>query len=184
MSLLTELKSSTRSEHDSIERSLNLLDPEMSLEKYQDILKRFFGFYASVEPELGRYPAVMGEDHLKTPVLKRDLLYFRVDPDSVKKLPTESFTVKNIEEAIGMLYVLEGSSLGAQVLSRHFERELKVSPGKGLDFFSGHGAETMPRWLRFKEKLETLGSELDHSRIIVSAKKTFNLLENWLTSTL
>lgn len=181
MSLLTELKSSTQSEHDSIEASLNLMDPEMTLEKYKSMLSRFYGFYAAVEPELEKFASLPLEK--RAPVLEKDLGFFNISPSSIEKLPPSSFSLEKMEDALGMLYVLEGSSLGAQVLSRHFEEKLKVQKGKGLDFFFGHGRETMPRWLVFKDKLEALGSELKRDSIIVSAKKTFSLLESWLTST-
>jgi heme oxygenase len=50
--------------------------------------------------------------------------------------------------------VLEGSSLGAQVISRHYRETLGLSPDHGLRYFTGYGEETGSRWRSFLACLE------------------------------
>jgi heme oxygenase len=49
-------------------------------------------------------------------------------------------------ELAGVLYVIEGSTLGGQVITRQLQTSLQVSPSQGARFFHGHGDQTMARW--------------------------------------
>ena len=53
-----------------------------------------------------------------------------------------------------MFYVLEGSTLGSQLLAAHFERLLAVRPHEGGTFFSGYGAATGSMWRAFRERAD------------------------------
>jgi heme oxygenase len=43
--LLLRLKDETRDVHESLERDLDLLRPDLTLERYQSVVERFYGFY-------------------------------------------------------------------------------------------------------------------------------------------
>lgn len=178
---MAELKSATRPEHDSIEKRLNLMDSHMDLDQYRFLLERFYGVYARLVPELTQFEIDTTPEVTRLESLKRDLAFLNSSLSEIEIPPPSHFSPQNLEEALGMLYVLRGSSLGALVLSNHFQRTLKVSKGKGLDFFTGDAEETMPRWKKFKDNLEKISQQLDQDSIIVSAKRTFSLLENWLS---
>jgi heme oxygenase len=51
-----------------------------------------------------------------------------------------------VAEALGCLYVLEGSTLGGQIVLRRARAALDVTPDRGGSFFHGHGARTGSMW--------------------------------------
>ncbi|MBA2965556.1 MULTISPECIES: biliverdin-producing heme oxygenase [Ramlibacter] len=56
-------------------------------------------------------------------------------------------------EALGSLYVLEGSALGGQVIAAQVQRHLGLRPEHGLAYFHGGGAGTAARWRAFQRLL-------------------------------
>lgn len=84
---------------------------------------------------------------------------------------------------LGRMYVMEGSTLGGQLLSRHVEQQLGFDPGKGDSYFVGYGEATGERWREFKKLLEAL-PESDADAVIASAQNMFQLFgESMRTST-
>jgi hypothetical protein len=57
--------------------------------------------------------------------------------------------VQTMAAAIGVQYVLEGSSLGGQILSRQLKNALGFTSHHGGCFFAGYGDETSARWKNF-----------------------------------
>jgi heme oxygenase len=52
--------------------------------------------------------------------------------------------------AVGAQYVLEGSSLGGQFLSRQLFDRLQLTPERGGAYFAAYGAATGRRWQAFR----------------------------------
>jgi heme oxygenase (biliverdin-IX-beta and delta-forming) len=52
-------------------------------------------------------------------------------------------------ETIGMLYALEGSTLGGRIVARLLHRHLGLTATNGAAYFSGHGDATEARWQVF-----------------------------------
>ncbi|NVB43024.1 biliverdin-producing heme oxygenase [Pseudenhygromyxa sp. WMMC2535] len=76
--------------------------------------------------------------------------------------------------ALGVAYVLEGSTLGSQVLRRR--------PGLDtLRYLEGYGEATGPMWLALIERLEREGRDRAAREAIVDgAASTFDDLHSWL----
>ena len=81
---------------------------------------------------------------------------------------------------LGSLYVLEGATLGGQILSRHFVTQFNLSCRQGCSFFAGYGSETGRRWRAFCELLNSYSSPDGDAVIVQSAIQTFRCFENWL----
>lgn len=178
MSILVLLKEGTRIQHDKLETDLNLLRSDLTIEDYVELLKRFYGIYKPLEPLLN-VPA----DRLKTSHLEKDLAYFKVDPETIPlcdSLPVLS----SKSHSYGVRYVLEGSTLGGQVLTRHFKEIFHTSPDSGCFFFSGYGAETINKWKYFQNELIDFSSTNDYTPeiLVESARDTFRLFHRWLIS--
>jgi heme oxygenase len=89
--------------------------------------------------------------------------------------------LSGIEELAGCLYVLEGASLGGQVIAPVLQRQLGLAKDRGLSFFIGDAAGTPARWRLVLDSLELLaraGAETD--RIISSACATFLTFARWV----
>jgi heme oxygenase len=81
------------------------------------------------------------------------------------------------------MYVLEGATLGGQILLPHV-RPLLEGNGGGARFFASYGDRVGAMWLAFHDRLETLDrSELARAVVTTSACLTFESLDRWLFDT-
>lgn len=82
--------------------------------------------------------------------------------------------------ALGSLYVLEGSTLGGQVLTRHFRESLGLADSS-LHFFHSHGPLVGKRWKEFCAALETFGAQNGPAQesVIAGAADSFTSVMRW-----
>jgi heme oxygenase len=68
-------------------------------------------------------------------------------------MPARRFLPIRVEDQadlVGALYVIEGATLGGQVISPQIQAgRLGVTPEHGGRFFHGYGEQTTPRWNEF-----------------------------------
>ena len=75
-----------------------------------------------------------------------------------RRSPLAGYDVLTVPRALGALYVLEGSTLGGQVISR------AVAPSLGTDslaFFTGYGSLTAALWSSFVAALDRYDGDAD-----------------------
>lgn len=182
---LSRLRLATRDTHVAIERTLALTEPGLTLDGYQRVLEKFYGYYQPMEEhlQLGRsqladWLDVQGRG--KTPWLTQDLRRFR--PVGAPPLPLcRDLPAMNGPAAyFGCMYVLEGATLGGVIISRHILENLSVSPLSGGRFFHGYGEATGRMWQQFRAGLAAFAeTERDQEAVIASARATFETLRNW-----
>ncbi|MQP67301.1 biliverdin-producing heme oxygenase [Niveispirillum sp. SYP-B3756] len=178
MSLLLErLRQETRPQHEALEKTLDLLSPTLDMARYHAILRRFHAFWRGWQPPthgllVGEPDLLAGRD--RTPLLAADLAHFGLTP-----LPAAApLPLSDAGAALGSLYVLEGSTLGGQLISRHLETRLGLRNGAGYAYFQGYGRQNGPMWAAMRERLArhpAEGSAAD--RLLSGAKQTFSILE-------
>ena len=79
--------------------------------------------------------------------------------------------------AIGMLYVIEGSTLGGRVIYKHIQKTLGYSSENGAAYFAGYGDQTGQFWKNFiGELVEHEKSEGTGEEIIAGANYTFKAI--------
>ena len=169
------LRDGTRVEHDRLEDGLRLTDPALTLERYRAVLARFHGFWAGWEP---RVAAALADDAFLAPrrrlgLLRHDLRALGVVPENLPVCPPPLLHGRG--EAMGSLYVMEGSTLGGRVILKGLER-LGVPP-EARSYFAGHGEATGAMWRAFLERLER---EPDAAAVLRGAKATFQRLGDWM----
>jgi len=77
-------------------------------------------------------------------------------------------------EAFGMLYVLEGSTLGGRIIGREVAARLGLDADRGGRFFHGYGARTGAMWQGFTAALDRLGpTGPDADAAVAAARRTF-----------
>lgn len=184
--LFARLKAETKPAHDSLERKLDLLSPDLSLSDYRRIIEKFFGFYSPVEEAMktSRFAeAYFGR--WKTEILKNDLRDLGMNVQEISELPRclELPPFEQEEHFLGTLYVLEGSTLGGTVLAKHFGPRFHLDHLNGLRFFTVYGAKTAENWNNWRTFSEEYATSrgLDQNIIVSQADKTFTSLEFWLT---
>jgi len=187
VTVLSRLRTETRPQHDAIEAVLDLTSETLTLDAYRRTLERFYGFYLPIESglmKLGGW-AERGLDltqRQKTPLLETDLRFLGVsDPD---KLPicTDLPPHGTVAAAFGCLYVLEGATLGGQVISQKIRNHLSVSPDTGGQFFHGYKEKTGLMWQGFRAAITSCVKPGDEDEVVSAAKETFSKLHQWMSS--
>jgi heme oxygenase len=192
MMLLSRLREETRFAHQQLEGRIDLLERDWSLPFYRVFLQKFYGFYAAIEEPIfahSQWEATGLEvgKRLKTRFLKSDLEFLGLSNDAIANLPlcANAPLASTFPEALGCAYVLEGSTLGGQVITRHLQRELGVGPGSGGTFFASYGVAVGPMWREFIEVLDTYSlDEIQQNAAIHSANATFRAFDAWLQDVL
>jgi heme oxygenase len=116
-------------------------------------------------------------DRRREPLLRRDLSFFASPIDLNHPLLPATPDAASL---LGAMYVMEGSTLGGQLIARHVERVLPLSDGNGSEFFRGHRDQTGPMWKEFCEVLQTRVPESDTPAVIDAAKKMFAAFGTWM----
>lgn len=190
--IMTALKVHTRPQHAQIEENpltSAIMKQEVRLIDYVKLIKKYYGFYKAVEDNFANCPDWRFYDidlfqRQKTQALHEDLYSFGLSNSKIQEIPLcqELPPMKHFAEQWGVMYVLEGATLGGQIISRHIKQKLPISSNRGGKFFEGYGNNTGLMWKRFKESLERY-AELNkdqHEKILESARLTFFYLDKWL----
>lgn len=186
MTILDQIKQQTQDLHDRVEGRMPLMRPDLILEQYQAVLQRLYGFYQPLEERLSACvwsdTTFDPESRQKTPLLVRDLQV--LDPvldwaalPVCGNLPE----VGGPARGLGCAYVLEGSTLGGQIIARHVELTLGLGPDRGTAFFHSYGSDVGARWRAFRQVLLTyLTTPARQDAAIHAARETFQAFERWV----
>jgi heme oxygenase len=182
--VLRLLRTGTAAEHESLERSLDLLDPELDRGRLTDVLTRMHGFWWAAEDGLDDWAARFPADaDAVTWAARRRAGLFAADLDSLGAAPAADAPalppVSGTDAALGRLYVLEGSTLGGTFIDRH----LAGLPGLGgvrLRAFSPYGAQTGAMWHAFRRTTrDRVARGGDPGAMLAEAAATFRSLAEW-----
>lgn len=186
ISLLERLKQETRTSHEDLERRVDILNRLQTAESYRKLLETFYGVYGPLEaaltrciPEIEPWLPDVGK-RMRTAALGRDLGI--LGNNSPEELPLADVPLlSSLAEQFGCLYVLEGSTLGGQIIAREVNSQLHFTPERGCSFFASHGAEIGSMWRRFREAMERYAAahSEQHERIIQAADATFRTFSDW-----
>ena len=106
-------------------------------------------------------------------LLEHDLTLMGVAP-SLATAPAIDLGFLDSEAAAwGSLYVVEGSSLGGQFISKAL-RGADWAPAEGLSYFNPYGRRTAAMWAGFRRTLEARGG--DAALTVEGARATFAAL--------
>lgn len=181
--LLSRLKAETAPFHARIERDLGLA---ADLKSHIRQLEGFYGFLLPFEDQIYYHATAELKHHLttrrKVPSLACDLSYWGYDSTRLKALPCCDALppLDTPAQHLGSLYVIEGSTLGGQVISRHLEQTLGLFGGCGYSYFQGYGSRTVRMWQTFRGFLTDQALQVEEADIIEAACITFRQLHFWL----
>lgn len=162
-SLLAALQAATAAQHDRTESLVPAGDPALDLAGYAGILARFRAAYAPMESALATvaWPAEFDwAPRRKLPLLDADLAWLArqgIDLPTIAAGPALPAPL-SLARAVGTLYVLEGATLGGQVLVRQLAPRLGVDAAGGASFYAGYGARTGAMWKAFGAMAEAWGA--------------------------
>jgi heme oxygenase len=183
-SLLEELRAGTRGAHAQMEAvpALScLLSPDLTMGAYIHALRGLQSFQAGLGTRLrsvltGSLRPLCPDDS-GAQALALDLAWCGA---SRRRPMALGGAVSHVQAALGGVYVLEGSALGARVIGRAVAVSLHVSPGRGGQFFCGATADAArTRWRGLVASLDELGAQMDaagRQRVVAGANAVFNAL--------
>jgi heme oxygenase len=180
------LKIATWSKHEQLEQlpfGNHLAKGTLPLKGYILQLQAYYIIHRELEQACRLQPSlketkIWTEELVKTTLLKADLE--DLGAECLEDMPETQRLVKFIKNSqsldlIGILYVFEGSTMGAVAMYPTICRTYQLSE-KGTRYFKGYGEHTRSHWNAFKENLN-LALEDDEALVkaivIAGAQRTF-----------
>lgn len=188
-SLLEALRTGTALLHIALEKRLPFFSEHLDADGYRRLIQAYYGFYAPMEAALydgdllpeGFEPKL----RVKTPTLVSDLHALGLNDVAINALPrcANLPSLDTPAACLGSAYVLEGATLGGQVLRREMARRLGLGADSGAAFLNVYGAETGRLWKDFLDYLarQPLDAQT-RPRAVDAARSTFSCFEQWLDS--
>lgn len=189
-SILAQLKSQTAHQHQRTEDSVDLMREDFSAEDYKKLLARFYAFYKSFEPKMSdalrENPIELDyENRRNAPRLFGDLKSLGMSETAISEIEScgDLPALDSREKIFGALYVVEGSTLGGQVISRHLKEKFGFDESSGAAFFSGYGKETGAMWKNFREAITVFADGgANRAEIVGAANETFTKIGDCLSA--
>jgi len=183
MSAAQLLKKRTFDAHTRAENILNSkLNSITTYDDYGRMLKMFYGFYQPLEKIISQY---IGREILYDIDERRNSISILTDLKAIGRstgapwLCTDLPNINSTANALGAMYVLEGSTLGGRMISRMLMKNDFVQfDASNLHFFSGYGENTGSKWTNFLFVIDQYGNEAID--MIRTANDTFNCLTKWM----
>jgi len=173
LTFLDQLRANTADSHKNLENlpvSASIMSPNVTAEAYahyltlmRDVIEdtevRIFPLLQNIFPDL--------EQRTKLQLIDADLAFLNA-PKTVSKNPfTENSQPFSIPFAIGILYVVEGSSLGGRFILKNLQSVLGYEEN-GVSYFNGYGNKTGSSWKNFLNVLTDYEEKTNNSGEIIA----------------
>jgi heme oxygenase len=178
---MLELRNGTQDLHNRIEASPYfsvLMKEHVTIADYVHVLDLLSRFYADCEAQL-----YFGISHYfpdlkyipRLPLLNQDLRKLGIIKNDE---PIENITsAPNKAYILGVLYVVEGSTLGGQIISRHLQERLGSRISDAMRFYTLDGKMLPDHWSNVKRLFrENLNDSEEIAQTVCSARAAFNSL--------
>jgi heme oxygenase len=176
--ILQALRLETRPSHDQLEQ--NAFNQQLTAGTITEaatthFLTQMYGFLAPYEARLRQQH--LGPDwEVGTRQRAHLILEDLAQPASALALCPDMPPLGTWPQLLGAMYVVEGSTLGGQVIAR----QLAKADIPQRTYFSGYGERTGPLWKAFCQLLAQEATPANEAEIVQSASHTFQKLEAWL----
>ena len=184
MTLLERLRIETRPAHDRIEAAVDFPRLAASPEAYRRLLCRFYGFHQVWEEEAAALApdGALFQRRCKTHLLAKDLAALGMTLQEIIHLPRcrPLMPLPAPAAVLGSMYVIEGSTLGGAIIAREVERSLGLTAETGCAYFRSYGRDTARMWKSFGAALLAASSPDTDDLIVETARRTFDVMHDWL----
>jgi heme oxygenase (biliverdin-IX-beta and delta-forming) len=190
MVLMETLKERTDVHHrniESVKRFSRVFAEDYQLDEYKKLLEKFYGFYKPLEDQFVAHQSEMSpldfNPRKKVHLIVSDLKTLGYSQGDIDALPlcTQLPNTSTLARMMGCFYVLEGSTMGGQMISKQLAKTFEFAPGEGVVFYACYGKDTMVMWKGFKEYVnEHYSTETDLDDISQAAGETFEALGRWM----
>jgi heme oxygenase len=190
LDIMGRLRIEIRSAHEQLEAlpfSKALLAETLPLSLYVGQLEAYLPIHRALEKHGKNHSdsairAVWREDMCRVPLLMDDLAQFNAEmPTAAVQLATTDFVhfiedmaLKNSVGLLGILYVFEGSTLGARLITPRLQSAYQLGD-KGVRYYQAYQEETLEHWKQFSQRMNATITDVNQQDIVLdAAKKTFN----------
>lgn len=161
----------------------------LTLDQYRQLMQRFYGFYVPLEQAIHRALLDQAKDKpefsyaMRAGLLRQDLVDLGLRDQQIQNAPLCDRLHDIVTPATlgGVLYVIEGSTLGATGIDRAAQKILDHEALTGRRFWAWSRSQSKHRWAMTNAYLEHLNAgaaQADH--LAKGARDTFNALAAWL----
>ena len=182
---LQRLRSETAPQHQQLEQnplSAALMRPDVRKDDYAAYLSYMYRVIEYCEQTV--FPAIKDiadtSGRHKLPALAADLAFLGKTPHS------EDFVITpgplSAAQAMGYMYVIEGSTLGGRVILKHISKTIPVNATAGAAYFHGYEDETGSRWKNFLQELTdfTVNNRCEEA-VITAATHAFTAIGHYFS---
>lgn len=180
----SELMFLTKPLHDRIEMTpiaKLMAEGKVSPEHYAHYLNILLGIHTALETKALTFKdkwkkyGISIEKRCRTSLLKRDLALLNYDINIQNILPCNNWSFAKV---VGGMYVLEGSTMGGQILSKRLDYL------KAIHYFEGYGKNTMKNWEDFSLFINNYAQENpeQHTQIVNGATTLYETVEKGMKS--
>lgn len=185
MMLSEKLKEATKTAHQLVETKLTgSIKAIATKQQYATLLSSFYSYFAALENAMnGQVDLSLLPDYhqrRKAGSLADDLMQLEAE---LPALATKADIppINNHLQALGAMYVMEGSTLGGKIISKMICRQLSLRDRCGTTFFNGYGEQTSRMWQTFKDLINQPLQPHEEAVVIESAHATFLQLGHWFS---
>lgn len=176
--LSTNIKDATKTAHLNLEKKvIEKLKGIRSNADYADFLSYFYAYFSVVEKAIAPF---ITEQLLPDYKERRNSIYLKNDIEELggqteEVLPITPPQITSQLQALGALYVMEGSIMGGSIIIKMLE---KGGITKGISFFSGYGEATVQKWSVFVSVLnQQAANHIQEQEVITAANEAFARFE-------
>lgn len=174
------LKEQTKALHDQVEekmKSQKIMDRSFSLQEYHQLLRSNYYFLLEFEDAVFANISnetkvkLQSDERRKLPVITKDLAGF----EDLENSHSKDISIKNEAEALGILYVMEGSTLGGNIIAKNLAKNPTFDE-VSFHYFGFYGEKTGPLWKNFKEVIEEKALVADAQDFLDGANRAYQFL--------
>ncbi|MGO1242942.1 MAG: biliverdin-producing heme oxygenase [Sphingobacterium sp.] len=174
-----KIKIETKEGHQTLEKHVvQRLKSITGNEDYADLLKYFYAYFLDLEKNIAMHiPHTLTnffQHRRNANDIATDVKELGYSLDNLPKTQLPPITNKN--QAIGALYVLEGSIMGGPHIVKMLQQKGVI---EGFNFFKGYGELSGKKWAEFTKIINSeVNDEAAINETILSAKETFQQFTN------
>jgi heme oxygenase (biliverdin-IX-beta and delta-forming) len=179
---LKALRERTADAHKQLEQmpgSVSITDPAVTKQEYGSYLSRMLQVMHATEQEI--FPLLHGiipdlSERKKSQLAAADLGFIG-HRTQCSNFQFSGGTKFSVPFALGILYVIEGSTLGGRIILKNISAALQLDENHGASYFAGYGAQTGVRWKTFIDAM--VSYEAEHNcgdEIIAGARFGFEMI--------
>ncbi|MGO4771424.1 biliverdin-producing heme oxygenase [Flavobacterium sp. W22_SRS_FK3] len=188
VSFLNSLRSKTSESHQNLEKlpiSRSIIDPEITIKEYALYLSLMHDIVQNFENDIHPILSDVISDLNERKKAQHILNDLEVTGIQKKKIisPFINSSEMSVQFAMGIMYVVEGSTLGGRFILKNIKDSLGYDEVNGASYFSGYGNKTGSYWKKFLKELTDFQEKTNsEDEIINGAAYGFKIINDHLSA--